>query len=280
MNVSLRSIAATLGGDVISNRYVLCPGPGHSKRDRSLKVKLKPDGTFSVTSFAGDVWQTCKDYVRERLGLPNDWHREPANDDVPVVRLPERDDDEPARIRTALQRWARALPIAGTLAERYLASRGLSYSGDAIRFRENDRTMVALMTDIVSNEPCGVHCTYLDRDGRKIERKMRGRALGAVVRLSADEDVGYGLGIAEGVETALATDFAPIWATLSAGTMERFPVLGGIECLTIFADNDASGTGLAAARACAERWHAAEREVTLTIPKETGVDFATIKEVA
>ncbi|MFK4537992.1 hypothetical protein ABIA00_006175 [Bradyrhizobium ottawaense] len=82
----------------------------------------------------------------------------------------------------------------GTLAETYLASRGLSYSGDAIRFRENDRTMVALMTDVVTNEPCGVHCTYLDRDGQKIERKMRGRALGAVVRLSADEDVHHGLG--------------------------------------------------------------------------------------
>ncbi|MET4846325.1 putative DNA primase/helicase [Bradyrhizobium japonicum] len=280
MSQSLKSIAHALGGDAVGNRYVLCPGPGHSRRDRSLKVKFKSDGTFTVTSFAGDDWQTCKDFIRERLGIPNDWRREPVNDDAPVVELREREDDEPARIRTALQRWERAIPLTGTLAETYLASRGLSYQGDALRFRENDRTMVALMTDIVTNEPCGVHCTYLDRDGGKIERKIGGRAAGAVVKLSDDTDVEYGLGIGEGLETCLATGFAPIWACLSAGTMSAFPLLGGVECLTVFADNDASGAGLAAAKTCAERWHAAEREVFIHIPTITGVDYATQMEVA
>lgn len=279
MNASLRSIADTLGGDVISNRYVLCPGPGHSRNDRSLKVKFKSDGTFSVTSFASDDWRECKDYVRQRLGLPSDWQRH-DNDDATVIHLRERDDDEPARIRTALQRWKNAIPIAGTLAERYLASRGLTYNGDAIRYRENDRTMVALMTDIITAEPTGVHCTYLDRDGHKTERKMRGRAGGAVVRLSDDADVNHGLAIAEGIETALATGFTPIWSCLSAGTMERFPVLAGIECLTVFADNDASGTGIAAAKSCAERWHQARREAVIRIPVEVGVDYATKLEVA
>jgi hypothetical protein len=277
---SLRSIAATLGGNVINNSYVLCPGPGHSRKDRSLKVTFRVDGTFSVTSFAGDDWQQCKDYVRERLGLPSDWKRQPANDDKPVIHLRERDDDEPARIRTALQRWEHAGPIAGTLAEKYLASRGLTYNGDAIRYRANDRTMVALMTDIFTAEPTGVHCTYLDQDGRKIKRRMRGRAGGAVVRLSDDADVHSGLGIAEGIETSLATGFTPIWACLSAGTMAAFPVLAGIDCLTIFADNDASGTGIAAAKTCAERWHAANREAVIRIPVEVGVDYATKLEVA
>jgi hypothetical protein len=277
---NLRSVAAALGGDVISNRYVLCPGPGHSHSDRSLKVKFKSDGTFTVTSFADDDWRGCKDYIRERLGLPNDCRRAPANDNMPVVHLRERDDDESARVRSALMRWKTAVPISHTLAERYLASRGLFYRGDAIRYRANDRTMVALITDAVTAEPCGVHCTYLDREGRKITRKMYGRARGAVVRLSPDEDVHCGLAIGEGIETCLATGFGPIWACLSAGAMAAFAVLPGIECLTIFADNDESGTGLAAAKTCAERWHAVDCEVFVTIPKETGVDFATIKEVA
>jgi len=279
MNASLRNIADTLGGDVISNRYVLCPGPGHSSNDRSLKVKFKTDGTFSVTSFASDDWRECKDYVRQRLGLPSDWQRH-DNDDAPVIHLRERDDDEPARIRSALLRWKNAIPIAGTLAERYLASRGLTYSGDAIRYRANDRTMVALMTDIITSEPTGVHCTYLDRDGRKTGRKMRGRAGGAVVRLSGDTDVNHGLAIGEGIETCLATGFTPIWACLSAGTMAAFPVLAGIDCLTVFADNDASGTGIAAAKSCAERWHKARREAVIRIPVEVGVDYATKLEVA
>lgn len=277
--LSLRNIADTLGGDVISNRYILCPGPGHSRDDRSLKVKFRADGSFSVTSFAGDDWQQCKDYIRDRLGLPNDWQRH-DNTDAPGIHLRERDDDEPARIRTALQRWKNAIPIAGTLAEKYLASRELTYNGDAIRFRQNDRTMVALMTDIITAEPTGVHCTYLDRDGRKVERKMHGRAGGAVVRLSSDDSVHHGLAIGEGLETCLATGFTPVWACLSAGTMERFPVLTGIDCLTIFADNDASGTGLAAAKTCAERWHAADREVLIHVPARTGLDFASIKEAA
>jgi putative DNA primase/helicase len=275
---TLRNIAAALSGDVISNRYVLCPGPGHSGNDRSLKVKFKPDGSFSVTSFAGDDWQVCKDYVRERLGLPNDWQREAANEDALVISLRECDDDERARIRSALQRWSNATPMAGTLAETYLASRALSYRGDAIRFRENDRTMVALMTDIVTNEPTGVHCTYLDRDGRKTERKMRGRALGAVVRLSPDEDVHYGLAIGEGIETCLATGFTPIWACLSAGTMERFPVLPVIQALTIFADRDYAG--MSAANACGRRWHEAGREVEIVAPSEIGADFADELEAA
>lgn len=277
---NLRSLAHTLGGQVAGRDSVLVPGPGHSRRDRSLKIKFSPDGSFSVTSFSGDDWRTCKDYIRERLGLQNDWRREPANDDAPTIRLREHDDDEPARIRSALRRWDASGPIAGTLAEKYLASRGLTYNSDAIRFRVNDRTMVALMTDAVTNELTGVHVTYLDRDGRKTGRKMYGRARTAVVRLSADEDVHYGLAIGEGIETCLAVPFRPVWACLSAGTMAAFPVLRGIECLTIFADNDASGTGLAAANTCAERWHKAGREAFIHIPAETGVDFATMKEVA
>jgi putative DNA primase/helicase len=280
---NIRSIAAALGGKAKGRNRVLCPGPGHSRNDRSLKVIFRDDGTFSVTSFANDDWQSCKDYVRERLGMPNDWRvgKEPANDSQPAIHLREQDDDDlPGRIRSALKRWDASGPVAGTLAETYLASRKLFYSGKALRFRPNDRSIVALMTDAVTAEPCGVHVTYLDAEGSKTGRKMYGKAKGAVVRLSPGEDVHYGLAIGEGIETCMAAPFRPIWACLSAGGIRDFPVLSGITALTIFADNDASGTGLAAAKACAERWHAADREVFITIPNETGVDFATIKEVA
>jgi hypothetical protein len=70
MPLDLRTVATKLGGEV-SGQQVLCPGPGHSKGDRSLSVKLVPgsrDG-FVVNSFANDDPLMCKDYVRERLGL-------------------------------------------------------------------------------------------------------------------------------------------------------------------------------------------------------------------
>jgi hypothetical protein len=67
----LKWVAGTLGGEIISGQ-VICPGPGHSARDRSLAVRLDkdaPDG-FVVHSFAGDDPIECRDHVRKRLGLP------------------------------------------------------------------------------------------------------------------------------------------------------------------------------------------------------------------
>ena len=139
---NIRSIAHDLGGEVAGRDSVRVPGPGHSRKDRSLRVRFNSDGTFVTFSEADDDWRTCNDYIRERLGLPNDWRREPANDNRPVIRLREHDDDLPGRIRGALKRWETSIPLSGTLAEKYLASRGLSYSGHAIRFRPNDRSMV------------------------------------------------------------------------------------------------------------------------------------------
>jgi hypothetical protein len=71
MMIDLRTLQKTLGGDV-SGGCLRCPGPGHSRADRSLSIKLDtnaPDG-FLVHSFAGDDPIACKDYVRDKLGLP------------------------------------------------------------------------------------------------------------------------------------------------------------------------------------------------------------------
>src|SRR6185503_2087409 len=113
-----------------------------------------------------------------------------------------------------------------------------------------------------TNKPTGIHRTFLKPDGKKIERKMLGRQ--GVVRITPDEDVTLGLGIAEGVEDALAIalEWGPAWAATSAGAIERFPVLSGIDCITIFADADAAGSK--AARVCADRWVAAGREARIS----------------
>jgi hypothetical protein len=68
---SLQTVAHLLGGKVDGDE-VRCPGPNHSKIDRSLSVKLDPgapDG-FLVYSFAQDDPIVCRDYVRQKLGLP------------------------------------------------------------------------------------------------------------------------------------------------------------------------------------------------------------------
>ena len=67
----LQSLAAALGGEVAGGQ-VLCPGPGHARKDRSLSVKpdpSAPDG-FVVFSHSEDDPLVCRDFVRERMGMP------------------------------------------------------------------------------------------------------------------------------------------------------------------------------------------------------------------
>jgi RecA-family ATPase len=64
--------AARLLGGTINGDQILAPGPEHSATDKILSVKIDanaPDG-FVVNSFSGDDPMVCRDYVREKLGLP------------------------------------------------------------------------------------------------------------------------------------------------------------------------------------------------------------------
>ncbi|TAM96710.1 MAG: virulence-associated protein E, partial [Rhizobiaceae bacterium] len=243
--------------------------------DRSLSV-LFTDSGFVVKSFADDDWRECRDHVKALLGIYDDGPTKPVafndNPDLDCSVLIEQEH----RIDYAARIWAETTPLAGTLAERYLASRGIAYDGEALRYHLGKRMMVAMMTDAVTGEPCGVHRTFLDPDGKKRDRKMLGRAAGAVVRLADNADVTYGLGIAEGIETSLRAPFWPMWACLSAGTMKALPVLAGITSLSIFADQDKAG--LEAANECGQRWHTAGVEVTMAAPLSG--DFADIREAA
>lgn len=68
--LSIQQLHRALGGEMSSGQ-VLCPGPGHSERDRSLAVKpADGDDGFVVFSHAGDDPLQCKDHVRQKLGLP------------------------------------------------------------------------------------------------------------------------------------------------------------------------------------------------------------------
>jgi hypothetical protein len=115
-----------------------------------------------------------------------------------------------------------------------------------------------------------------------MERRSTVRARpkgGCAIKLSTDEDVAEGLTIAEGIETALAgmaLNFRPAWALGTAGEVAKFPLLSGIECLTILVDNDTSGTGQASALECSRRWTSAGREVFRVLPTAIGTDIADV----
>jgi hypothetical protein len=193
-------------------------------------------------------------------------------------------------LRSARELWAERLSAEGSPAVTYLRSRGLELPGDApLRFHPDawrnrqcgppGPAMLALMTDPLTGEPTGVHVTYLAPGGRgkaggERPKIMLGRA--GVVRLAPDEEVTLSLGLTEGIENALAVmqrhRWRPVWAAGSAGGIAGFPVLPGIEALTIFADADDGGTSVEAARRCALRWRRAGRRVWLVLPRP-GEDF-------
>jgi hypothetical protein len=79
------------------------------------------------------------------------------------------------------------------------------------------------------------------------------------------------------LDARIVSHRGPAWAAGSAGSMRRFPVLAGIETLTILVDNDQSGAGQDAARECSARWTAAGRDVIrLVLLHRSGVfDAAT-----
>jgi hypothetical protein len=183
--------------------------------------------------------------------------------------------------------WNPAQPIAGTLAETYLRNRGLSFDdleGRVLRFcprrarlspdgsLEHHPAMLAALCDVRTGEQCGVVNTYLRPDGSDRIRDRKGktvtsRAKDAAVMLSAFDEPTMGLVICEGTETGIAilmTGLAPVWALGGAGNLGTFPVLGGIECLTIAAD--AGPAGQFNARKTADRWRAAGREVLAVTP--------------
>ncbi len=201
-----------------------------------------------------------------------------------IVLRPADREDEAERIARAMSYWERSHDPRGTIVEKYLASRCIALpdgvAGEVIRFCAGPRMMVALLRDIHTNEPCGIHRTFLNADGTKIEKKMLGRAKGAAIKLSPDEDVTHGLHVGEGIESTLSfmmAGYGPAWALGSAGAIEAFPVLPGIEALTIFTENDQASDR--AANVCADRWLKADREMTFATPQH-GDGNDILKEVA
>jgi hypothetical protein len=296
----IRQIAHRLNGDVVGPDSVLAPGPGHSAKDRSLSVRLSPtaaDG-FVIFSHAGDGFAECRDHVRELLGL-GEWRIVPSKNNSSRTATKEPRENLhtlPAApdMRRIKEIWNGGRDPRGTLVETYLSNRGLELDDavciDVIRFHpslylDGDTTpgMVALYRDVVTDRACGIHRTFLDRQGRKIDRKMLGRARNAAIKLDRDDLVTMGLIIGEGVETCLAArmaGFRPCWALGSAGAIGAFPALKGIEALTILGETDDSGANEQATRTCARRWLEAGAEVIAVTPTCMGDLADIVREAA
>jgi putative DNA primase/helicase len=125
-----------------------------------------------------------------------------------------------------------------------------------------------------------IHRTYLTDDGHKAavpepKKIMSGKPLKTgAVRLGA---AGMTLGIAEGIETALAASQrfgVPVWAATNAVLLESWVPPEGVSRVLVAGDNDASFTGQAAAFSLARRLVRDGLAVEIHLPDQMGKDWA------
>jgi Toprim domain-containing protein len=309
--LGLRTIARALGGE-ISGRQILAPGPGHGRLDRSLSIRIEPSAPddFLCYSFAGDDPIVCKDYVRQRLGLP-EWKPGDEQDrrvdasrrvrfdrtaiDREAAKRPRSEDDQ-HRIERAVAIWHEAKDPRGTLAQIYLnVHRKLDLdddlAGGVLRFHpacpwRNENTgktdrvpaLIAAFRSIDDGRITAIHRIALNSDGSKISRRMLGVVHRAAVML---DPIGNELAIGEGVETCMAArqlGIRPTWALGSTGSIAGFPILEGVKQLTILGETGAASRD--AIRFCGSRWRRAGRRVFIVMPS-VGSDLNDeLKELA
>jgi hypothetical protein len=220
--------------------------------------------------------------------------------------------DQESVIEALNRVWQQSLDPADRRAgplRAYLANRGLSgvkLNGEVVRFHpelgyweRNEQNepqlvgrfpaMVSLVTD-PEGRPVTVHRMYLAPDGHKAPvpapKKLMGypgsRLAGGAIRLFSPGPI---LGVAEGVETALAVHLRtgiPVWSAISAGLLARIEPPAETSLAVVWADRDRSGTGEAAALTLRERLLNRGISVAVHLPPgpiptgAKGVDWADV----
>jgi putative DNA primase/helicase len=282
-----RGILLTLGMDErsLSGKHCACPMCGGKDRfrfdDRDGRGTYfcsgcgAGDGVKLAMGITGQDFKAAAEQIERLAGVVQ-----------PNATRPERtDDDKLAALRRV---WRESKPITrGDEACRYLAGRGLRLYDlpegvrlhPGLRYQDGDQTetYAAMLATVTAPDGRAVslHRTYL-QEARKApvahpKKLMAGLLLaGAAIRLTAVSEV---LGIAEGIETALAAFElfeVPVWSCVSAQGIESFEPPAGVREVIVFADNDTNFAGQAAAYRAAHRLKLRGLEVEVCIPPEPG----------
>lgn len=178
-----------------------------------------------------------------------------------------------------MRRWDEAQPLTESCsAGLYLQRRGLLVPNtEALRFVPaldywHDGAKVgrfpAMLAAVTSPEGglVAIHRTYLTDNGHKASvptvKKLThtaGPLAGASIKIGEPvprPDGGLGLGVAEGIETAIAAAMlggVPVWPCVSAHGLAAFVLPGGLSSLYVFGDHDENGTGQKAAGQLADK---------------------------
>jgi hypothetical protein len=256
-----------------------CPECAKGKRDDALSVLVRDDGSA--------VWKCFRCSLSGATRGERQYR---------VVNAPAKPRSEERRVDNAPGAaiiWRQTVPLADTLGEEYLRGRycALPPAEGDVRFHpalfcpETESklpALVARVSTVIGNRTVGIHRIWFRPGETKAVKKMRlgGSDAPVCVRLWPDDNVEATLGIAEGIESALAAAraFKPMWSCIDAGGMTRFPLPPGLESLTIFRDNDIAGEK--AGRAVWSRYMAAGINANLWKPTRPGEDINDVVRMA
>jgi putative DNA primase/helicase len=274
-----------------------CPWCDKGPRDDALAVRIDADGA---------CWHCHRCGEKGALRQAQD-----CNALRPRRRTPA---PEPERHDTlspwGLNLWDTCRPVEpGTFAAAYLDARCCAVPPGDLRwhpelpYHVKDQkapihvgpALVALVTDIETGEPISLHRTWITATGKADLGEHKARKLlwnhrsDGVIRLWPDAEVATGLVIGEGIETCLAAARAgltPCWSAISAGNLASFPVLPGLDGITVLVDHDKPNpktgrrAGHEAALALVKRYVAAgfdpNRDIVVLLPSGEGLDVADL----
>ena len=259
----------------LGEHRLTCPHCGRNPKDKTAGLKVKSDGAV-LHCFR------CKliEYFKDKQ--PGVIRRTPS------IKSPVQQEK-----RTTLSQWGHALwestqELSG-VAVAYLEHRHcvVPPAYGALRWHPALKhptghvgpALVALITDIDTNEPLSLHRTWITATGKAAVDPPRlllanHSIQNGVIKLWPGEDISHTLGIAEGIESALslAHAFPAVWACIDAGHLGQFPLIPGWTQLGIGQDKDPAG--IRAAMATAKRWADAGRIVWVTDQEENDINDA------
>jgi putative DNA primase/helicase len=281
-------ILMALGLDERQLRNTHGPCPICGGKDRFRFDNKNGEGTYYCNHCgAGDATQLlCKVFGWDFKTMANNV-REVAGEVVEQPFKPPETVSIEQRRKTLNSMWARAKQDSVALA--YLRSRGLerqllprTMRGIGSMYHRDSGTHQMGVVSLIQNpagEPVSLHRIFLMPDGSRDKKIMPpiSTISGGAIRLGGPQPGEEILHVAEGVESALAvqdiTGSQHVWATISAQGMEALEVPKEVTEVVIWADNDESYTGQAAAYALAKRLTVKEGKwVAVKMPQRMGMD--------